>query len=47
MKKEYTKPTMSVVELQHRCQLLAGSVNSLTTNLDDIVLGDGSDVDAR
>ena len=25
MKKEYMKPTVSVVELQHKCQILAGS----------------------
>lgn len=24
-KKEYMKPTMQVVELQHNCQILAGS----------------------
>ena len=25
MKKEYMKPSMKVVELQHKCQILAGS----------------------
>ena len=27
-KKEYMKPTMEVVELQHECQILAGSVDA-------------------
>ena len=26
MKKEYMKPSMKVVELQHKCQILAGSL---------------------
>ena len=25
MKKEYMKPSMKLVELQHKCQILAGS----------------------
>jgi hypothetical protein len=28
MKKEYNKPQMKVVELQHKCQILAGSVDA-------------------
>ena len=32
MKKEYMKPTMRVVELQHRSHLLGGSVKNLTGN---------------
>lgn len=49
MKKQYIKPTMSVVELQHHCQMLAGSVQSINTNLgtDDFILDDGSDEDTR
>lgn len=45
MKKEYMKPTMRVVELHHKCQILAGSggLGSVqTTGLDD---GDGLDID--
>ena len=34
MKREYMKPTMKVVELQHQHQLLAGSLTSTSTNLD-------------
>ena len=35
-KKEYQKPVMEVIELQHKSQILAGSVTSLTTSgLDD------------
>ena len=35
-KKEYQKPVMKVIELQHKSQILAGSVTSLTTSgLDD------------
>ena len=36
IKKEYMKPVMKVIELQHKSQILAGSVKSLTTSgLDD------------
>ena len=39
MKREYMKPTMEVVELQHQHQLLAGSITDVqTTDLGD---GDG------
>jgi len=39
MKREYMKPTMKVVELQHQHQLLAGSpLDSVDTGL-----GDGDD----
>ena len=35
-KKEYQKPVMEVIELQHKSQILAGSVTSVkTTGLDD------------
>ena len=35
-KQEYQKPVMEVIELQHKSQILAGSVTSLTTSgLDD------------
>ena len=30
-RKDYQKPTMRVVKLQHRCQLLAGSYTMTTT----------------
>ncbi len=36
MKREYMKPTMKVVELQHQHQLLAESITDVqTTGLDD------------
>lgn len=36
IKKEYMKPVMKVIELQHKSQILAGSVKSVkTTGLDD------------
>lgn len=36
MKREYMKPTMEVVELQHQHQLLAGSITGVqTTGLGD------------
>ena len=35
-KKEYQKPAMEVIELQHKSQILAGSVTSVSsTGLDD------------
>ena len=35
-KQEYQKPVMEVIELQHKSQILAGSVTSVkTTGLDD------------
>ena len=41
-KKEYQKPVMEVIELQHKSQILAGSVTSLTTSGldDDLILPD-------
>ena len=30
-KQEYMKPVMKVIELQHKSQILAGSVTSVTT----------------
>ena len=50
-KKEYFKPSMKVVKLQHKCQLLSGSqVTSVRSNLGDddaFIWGKGSDEDAR
>ena len=44
IKKEYMKPVMKVIELQHKSQILAGSVTSLTTSglddEDDLILPD-------
>lgn len=37
---------MSVVELQHHCHMLAGSVQSVYST-DGFILGDGSDEIAR
>ena len=44
-KKEYQKPVMEVIELQHKSQILAGSVTSVkTTGLDeDLTLPDGEE----
>ena len=41
-KQEYMKPVMKVIELQHKSQILAGSVTSLTTSGldDDLILPD-------
>ncbi len=41
-KKEYMKPAMKVIELQHKSQILAGSVTSVTTTGlgDDLILPD-------
>ena len=41
-KKEYQKPVMEVIELQHKSQILAGSVTNLTTSGldDDLILPD-------
>ena len=50
MKKNYQKPSMKVVKLQHRSQLLTGSpVTSVRSNLGDdaFIWGEGSDEDAR
>lgn len=52
-KQEYMKPTMTVVMLRQRCQILAGSgplMRSLDTNMDDedeFLWGGGVNVDAR
>lgn len=49
MKKEYQKPTEQVVQLQHQCQILAGSAQEMrVSGLDDqfnynSTEGDGSD----
>ena len=44
-KKEYQKPVMEVIELQHKSQILAGSVTSLTTSGldDDLALPDNEE----
>ena len=43
-KQEYQKPVMEVIELQHKSQILAGSVTNLTTSglddEDDLILPD-------
>ena len=39
MKKEYMKPVMEVIELQHKSQILAGSLTSVSsTGLDDALI---------
>ena len=49
MKKEYQKPTVQVVQLQHQCQILAGSAWEMkVSGLSDEFYydsneGDGSD----
>lgn len=45
IKKEYQKPVMKVIELQHKSQILAGSVTSVTTTgLDeDLTLPDNEE----
>jgi len=45
IKKEYMKPVMKVIELQHKSQILVGSVTSVTTTgLDeDLILPDGEE----
>ena len=44
-KKEYQKPVMKVIKLQHKSQILAGSVTSVTTTgldmEDELVLPPG------
>lgn len=42
IKKDYQKPTMKIVLLQHQSHLLTGSVQSLSSNLDDELYYDGS-----
>ena len=44
-KQEYQKPAMKVIELQHKSQILAGSVTSVSsTGLDDaLILPDGEE----
>ena len=36
MKKVYMKPTMNVVKIQQQCQILAGSVKSLSPSSDGL-----------
>lgn len=40
MKKDYCKPAMNVVKIQHKCQILAGSN---PTSVKTTGLGDGDD----
>ena len=40
MKKDYCKPTMNVVKIQHNCQILAGST---PTSVQTTCLDDGDD----
>ena len=46
---EYQKPVIKVIELQHKSQILAGSVTSVTTTglgdglSDDLILPDGEE----
>ena len=51
MKKEYIKPSMQVVLLQHRTMLLQASVRGLSTNIDDdeddFLWGGGGNQNAR
>ena len=48
-KKEYQKPVTKVIELQHKSQILAGSVTSVTTTglgdglSDDLILPNGEE----
>ena len=42
-KKDYQKPTMKVVKLQHRSQILAGSPYSMTTTGGREQLSDGTE----
>ena len=48
-KKEYQKPVMEVIKLQHESQILAGSVTSVTTTglddglSDDLILPDNEE----
>lgn len=43
-RKDYQRPTMKVVQMRHRCQIMAASVYTTTTGLnamdDDEILGD-------
>ena len=45
IKKEYMKPVMKVMELQHKSQILVGSVTSVTTTGldDDLILPDDAE----
>ena len=36
-KKDYQKPTMQVVKLQHKCQILAGSLTSVRDDYGDAI----------
>ena len=49
LKKQYIKPTVQVVKLQHQCQILVGSVRGYQDNLgnDSFIWDNGSDDYAR
>lgn len=47
MKKNYQKPTMNVVKIQHQQHLLAGSIDSVDGGDTDINYGGGSSGPAR
>jgi len=47
MKKNYCKPTMNVVKIQHKCQILAGSVGDVQSGDTGIGYGGGSSGPAR
>lgn len=47
MKKNYCKPTMNVVKIQHKCQILAGSVDSVNSGDTGIGFGGGGSGPAR
>jgi hypothetical protein len=50
-RKVYQRPTMKVVQMRHRCQIMAASVYTTTTGLnamdDDEILGDGAQSDGN
>ncbi len=47
MKKDYCKPTMNVVKIQHKCQILSGSVTSVASGDTGIGYGGGGNGPAR
>ena len=50
MKKNYLQPTMRVVVLKHKCHILTVSnrnFSTMSSNLDDLDYGEGSDQEAR
>ena len=47
MKKNYCKPTMNVVKIQHKCQILSDSVTSVESGDTGITGGDPGSGPAR